>query len=269
MKRSAYLLIGFMAGFLMGLSRSPAFAADIPDVHSLFYIRQSVSFYDFVLLLFIVIFCMVLYGAVNAMFSLISNGTRVADMESFLVEKLNPPKEPGSFIPVGSSLLTACSAGRIIIEGKPVERRGVWFVRHSGGNGSAGVVYDVIRQVVTNWKKPALYWGRSEQGILSGIMESMKPGREDLRRIAEILSGGLLLSPSPEPDPDILAGNLKKSYSSAGACALILEDPGNGFLRNYFSDEGKSRKLMEVSKAFHLPVFIITDDEQLNENILL
>jgi len=257
------LILAFCSGFCI----KPAFAAEIPDIHSLFYIRQSVSYYDFLLLVFIVFLWIALLAAVMSVFSLILSVLRVGEVEAFLVKKLYHVKQNDAFCK-GMNLLGAVSSNDVVVAGRTVPRQGISFIRCGGTGQSSGVVYSILDGFVSGRKKPVLYWGKNQQGILSDTISTVKPDREALRRMAAVLTRGLLIAPSLEPDPDKMAVMLKKSCLNSGAGALILEDPGNGFLRNYLSVDKRGEKLSRLSEAFHLPVLIVTDDEQLNENTI-
>ncbi|MCE1245506.1 MAG: hypothetical protein LWY06_02555 [Firmicutes bacterium] len=267
MKKSVCFLITLTLVLWAGLRALPVFAVEISDIHSLFYIRQSVSYYDFILLVFIVLLWIGLAAAVMAGFSLIISGLRVSAAEAFLVDRLSPVKAPGGFIS-GHNLITPVLSVDVAIGGNKAAPGGVSIVRYPEGGEASGVMYDVISKLFTGWKKPVIYWGRNQKGMLSGIIAETKPGREEIRKIAEVLTRGVLIAPILEPDPAGMSGIVKKALISADAGALIIEDPGNGFLRNYLSADGRGMKLRELSEAFRLPVFIITDDELLNENTI-
>lgn len=250
-----YIAVLFL--LMLGFGAS-ALAAEPQDVSSLFYLQGKMPSILPFILLYMLAFSLVALFLANAFFSWQKVKHSIELLEAFMVDKLYRTEEISAISPVAHrEFKSGLLESELIIGGKVINHRGVYLLECNPAGRIELAALHLMENIAGKWNRPLLYMGRTEQGIMKGLMKESEIQDQELSNFEKYLSPYLFLLPALLPDPEKVlkaAGKMKKN-SNLGA--IVIEDLNCCSVTNEYLQKSMIERFAEISQSLRLPVFIV------------
>ncbi len=262
-----YIAVLFLLMLWFG---TPALAAESQNVSSLFYLQGKMPPILPFVLVYMLVFSLVALFLANAFFSWLKVKHSIELLEAFVVEKLYQPDEVSPISLVAyREFKSGLLEDELIIGSKCISHRGVYLLKCNPPDRIDLASLHLMENISRKWKRPLLYLGRNEQGIMEVLMKDFDLQDKEMTYFERHLSPYLFLLPSLHPDPENVFKAAKKLKRNSNLGAVIIEH------MNYPDDIKKylvaseMNKFAEISQNLRIPVFILYpggDSHNISEN---